>query len=159
MQEGGGLQDIYVYKRSREAQIGRGLGRGLLGTLFRFIKPFLINSGKALGSEVLRSGTEILQGIGQRPIKDLLRDEAQKSSKNLESKLLSSMKGEGVYKRRSATKNESIQRQTAKRLVRRIGGRKNKVETKKKSVAKKTKKGRGEEETLSEAAFLRKYLK
>lgn len=87
----------YRYPRRRNQQFGRGFGSAL-ASLARYFQPLLVRGLKAVGREVLESGSDILTQIDQnKPLKQAVKDRADEAYKNLkrkaESKLEPLMKG------------------------------------------------------------------
>lgn len=84
-QYGRGLGDITVYRAPYVVQNGRNFvlqGRSLAGILrglFHYIAPSLKQGTKFLGKELLKGGTEILEGLqNQVPISQLLNEQKEK---------------------------------------------------------------------------------
>lgn len=106
-QTGRGINDIGpVYRATHHIQRGRGLS-GILSTIIKYISPFLLSSTKAIGQEALRSGSEILQNLGNKPIADLIKGEAMRSGKSLADrtgrtlkKMSDEMSGEGIKRKK-----------------------------------------------------------
>lgn len=59
-----------LLRSQRIYQKGRGIG-GFFGGLFRYLRPLITSALSGLKTEVLQTGSEILQG---KPINDALRD-------------------------------------------------------------------------------------
>lgn len=79
----GGAPEIGpVYRRHAFIQRGRGLGN-IFTNLIKFLRPYIYSGTKAVGQEVLRSGSEILGNLGTQPIQELLKSQRDKSVKNL----------------------------------------------------------------------------
>lgn len=117
---------------------------GLWSSVFKFIKPYLIKGSKAVGSELLRSGTELIDSYGSKPIGELLKEQKDKSFKNLEERVEKHMTGSG-YKRKGKRRRKSVAK---KKSVKRI--QKKKLKRKPKKISRKKKKGK--------ANFLKEYL-
>lgn len=80
-----------LYRVSTKVQKGRGIG-SIFSGLFRFLKPHLLSGLNAVKDEALRVGGEIMQNIGQKPIKELLREKGVEGLHNLTAKAVDKMK-------------------------------------------------------------------
>jgi hypothetical protein len=91
-----------IYKSPYRIQKGRALryyyaqGQGL-GSVFRgvlhFLTPLIKSGSKAVGKELLRSGTELLENMDtQTPMKDLLKRQSNKALSNLRMSALDKIK-------------------------------------------------------------------
>jgi hypothetical protein len=77
--------------------------------IIKFLSPYLLSSTKALGKEVLRSGSELLSDLGTQPISKLLQHQGKKSAKNLADKATAGLKrmsgdimtGDGIKRRKA----------------------------------------------------------
>src|SRR5690349_20408018 len=113
-QHGSGIGEIgHLYKSSSHIQRGRGLSNVFSGIL-RFLSPYLIKSGKAIGEEALRSGTEIVVNLGTDSLGNLFKKQGVKSAANLSEKVGnelkrvgSQMNGEGIKRRRRSASKAS----------------------------------------------------
>lgn len=80
-----------LYRVSSKVQKGRGIG-SIFSGLFRFLKPHLLSGLNAVKDEALRVGGEIMQNIGQKPIKELLKEKGVEGLHNLTAKAVDKMK-------------------------------------------------------------------
>lgn len=146
-----------VHQSFRFKQRGRGLSSVFQG-IFRFLSPYILSSTKAIGNEALRSGADLLQNLGKKPIKELIRDQRDISLKNLvdkaENKMREMTKQTGGAIKRRANVTSLIHRLNALDA----GGkrkRKRKVKPKsKRKIIKKVSKTRKK----TKAKFLKHYL-
>lgn len=186
---GGSSRDFgSIYSAGRQIQLGRnyyfGQGKGL-GDVFRgvfnFLSPFLKSGTRAIGSELLKGGAEVLDGLssGNRKFGDLVKEQKDKRIKNLgvmaqERLRKFAQTGSGLHRhissvpglRRSLNRGAilapitSLQQKTRKkkkqtavgRIVKKKSKKKRKSETKKKSPKKK---GRGKLKKSKKNASLR----
>jgi hypothetical protein len=94
-----------VLKVRYHRQNGHGLGQ-VFKSLWSILSPYLISSGKAIGSEALKSGSEILSKLGSQPVRELVKRQSEESLKALlrktENKLKSmrDQSGEGINRKR-----------------------------------------------------------
>lgn len=82
-------------------QRGSGLG-SIFGGLIRFLKPLFMKGLSALGTQAVKTGTEILSDIGTKPIKDILITRGLQAKQEIQNKLKNKfhkMTGEGIYTR------------------------------------------------------------
>jgi hypothetical protein len=94
-----------ILKVRYHRQNGHGLGQ-VFKSLWSILSPYLISSGKAIGSEALKSGSEILSKLGSQPVRELVKRQSEESLKALlrktENKLKSmrDQSGEGINRKR-----------------------------------------------------------
>lgn len=174
VQVGRGVSSIgSVYRTNRyQPQTATGLS-DVFSNLFRFIQPYLVSGARAVGGEALRSGQDILSNLGQKPIKELLKEQADKSFKNLaekaENKVKNMMSGKGIKRRRPAVEDfimslnqqqtASKRRRTASKSRVSKSSKKGKRKTKKRVVKGKGLRKKSSKSKISKSAFLKKYLK
>lgn len=133
---------------------GRGLG-SFLKTAFSYlspiISPFLRQSMQAVGSEILRSGSEIVDKYGgEKSIKELISEQQEKTKANLKKRavnkafsVLTSMKGSGYKRRRADPKLAFVsQSPSFKSLASKVKAAAKKLK-RRKPIKKKIKKRRG----------------
>lgn len=113
VQGGGGLnnigpifKNIPIYQKGygtieRRPQRGRGLG-SVFGHLYRYLKPLLTKSVKALGHEVLSATGDILDDNSGAPLAQIIKSRGERSVENLkrkaDEKLKAVMSGSGAKK-------------------------------------------------------------
>lgn len=140
-QSGGMIGDIGpVYRRAHFIQRGRGLSDSF-ASLFRFLAPYIKSATKAVGKQALTSGLNIIEGLKDEPLKDLLKKERDRSLQNLASEAsdsLRKMSGRGI-KRRNAGFDAASIFPLPKRRRRSSSARKRKTTKPRKSPRKKTK--------------------
>jgi hypothetical protein len=135
-------------------QKGKGLGSVFAG-VYRFLKPLLLNSGKFLGKEAMKSLPNILEGISDnKPIKTILQDEKNRTLKGLAKRIRdnSDMTGSGLFptiKRRRTRKKRSTSTVAIKRKTR----RRRKKTVRPKGVTKRRR--RVKKRSLNKSAFLK----
>lgn len=164
-QEGGALSDSHfgpIYQARHHLQRGRGFS-SIFTNLVRFLSPYLARGARALGVEAARSGAEILGNLGTQPIGSLLKEQRDKSLKNLGAKAgvkLKEMqqqlmtghgiKGRGDVNQFIASLGKLKKRSKPRRGVKRVGV---------KRKVKKTKKPKKRSTKTSKSAFLAQYMK
>lgn len=119
---GGSLRDIGpLYRSPHSVQFGRNIyfqnGQGLgsvLRGVWNFLTPIFKSSSKAIGSELLKGGAEILDNLeGGKDLKSLFQEQKEKRIKNLTNmavdKLANLQRGSGLrIKRLKASDNSLI---------------------------------------------------
>lgn len=152
-QSGGSLRDIgNIYRQPYRVQFGRGYyarGQGL-GDVFRgvlsFLRPIFSQGSKALGSELLKGGAEVLENLGgEKSVSELLKEQKTKRLKNLQSmaidKLTRMQSGSGLrtIKSKNALMGAFINKVISKpKPGKAKRGRKKKIGVRRKKKAKKT---------------------
>lgn len=167
LQTGGKADFGDLHRTSFFIQRGRGLSDAF-GAIIKWITPLLLSSSKAIGREALRSGSEVLSNIGSKPIKELLKEQAGKSLKNLTDKAAENLKrmnsekqqGGSIkrVKKRSTTVIKASSRLSSTRSHKRkkkTVKRKRKTKSKKKKSSPKTGKIKGYK---NKKDFLKQYL-
>lgn len=85
-QIGGGLNDIGpLYVSPRYYQQGRGVG-SFLGGIFKYLKPLLYSGLEAIKKQTLKAGVNVLNDIGKRPFKDILKQQGKQAVDELTEK-------------------------------------------------------------------------
>lgn len=80
-QAGSGVADIGpVYNRSRIKQRGRGIGN-VFGAIYRFVKPLFASLVPALKSTAINASAGIINDIGNKPFKQVLKDNSKNAIK------------------------------------------------------------------------------
>lgn len=87
IQTGSGFKGIGpLYHNSRFVQRGSGFG-SFFGALYSFFKPLLHSGLSALQNQAVKTGSEILNDLGSRPLKDILQSRGYQAKEELKSKL------------------------------------------------------------------------
>lgn len=143
-QVGAGLGPYY--RSTLQVQRGRGLG-SIFSSIYAALKPWIVSGSKALGHEVLRSGHEVLQNLGNggaggdKTIDVLLKEQGIKSLQNLTQKATNALSGRGIKRKRQAASSIScVRAKQVKRTPRRKKTAKKKKPKKKKKKVQKNKK-------------------
>lgn len=140
-QVGRGQADIgFLYRGGRGGvQKGRGVG-SFFSNLFRHLKPLFSTGLTAVAEQALNSGSTLLNEIGKKPIKQILKEQGKTAAKNLAVRSVNSLKrkmqtGSGIKgKRRRKSVQSTVVRQVGgkkrrkkpKKKVKRVGGKKKK---------------------------------
>lgn len=176
-QKGGALSDSHfgpIYQARHHLQRGRGFA-SIFTNLVRFLSPYLAKGARALGVEAARSGAEILGNLGTQPIGSLLKEQRDKSLKNLGTKAgakLTEMqqqlmtghgiKGRGDVNQFIASLDKLKERSKRWKGVKRVGQKRKAIETKntkKRSTTTTTTKRRQKNTNKSsKSAFLKQYM-
>lgn len=91
-QIGGGLTDIGpLYSNPRFYQQGRGVG-SFLGGIFKYIRPLLYSGLNALKRQTLKAGVNVLNDLGKRPFKDILKQQGKQAVDELTEKGMKKLK-------------------------------------------------------------------
>lgn len=169
-----------VYRNYPRFQKGKGLS-DVFSRVLRFISPYLISSSKAIGSEFARSGAEILENLGEKSIQDLIKDQKEKSLKNLAKKSGRALReisqptqmGSGVdhiyspstyglpvplQRRKRAIKRKAPPKKSNTKTVKRKAIRKKKKSTISKQKKKTVKKRAPSKQNLAKNKFLNKIF-
>lgn len=97
-QTGGSLRDIGPIYRGPETyyrnQKGEGIG-DFFATAYRFLNPLLQSGLSVLGSQAIRSGTNILSDLGKKDLGTIVREQGEQAIKNLSDKAIDKIKRSG----------------------------------------------------------------
>lgn len=124
-QIGYGLSDVGPYMRiNRRTQRGGSVG-SVLKSLWSMLSPYLVSSGKAIGAEALRGGSEVLSKLGTDSVANLVKHQQKKSFENLTSKAEDRLKrmresrqsGSGIKRKRAKLTRTIKQLITAGRSI------------------------------------------
>jgi hypothetical protein len=122
--------------KGARGQKGSGLGNFLSG-LFRRVFPYIKQGAKALGSELLDTGTNILRSsLNKEDMKESIDKHLSNAGKNLGAKAASTVKsmlGMGYKKRRSSSVPQS---RASKRPRKKAPPKKRPIKKKKKPIRK-----------------------
>lgn len=149
-----------LYTTSRKVQRGRGLSDAF-GSLFKFLSPYLVRSGRALGNEALRSGSEILAQLGTKPLGDILKKQVLSSAQRLSERANRSLKrtmgqtGEGINRKRRRRTGviKRLEQLAVKGVKRQRGGKKRGRKT-----TNRKRRSTGRRKKRSKSAFLKQIL-
>lgn len=151
-QIGGGMNDIGpLYVSPRYYQQGRGVG-SFLGGIFKYLKPLLYSGLNAIKKQTLKAGVNVLNDLGKRPFKDLLKQQGKQAVDELTEKgmrklqKLSEQSGNGtsysfpfnynnlqtISKPTRKFSGQSLPARRRKHLSRKVKNKKSKAKTKKK---------------------------
>lgn len=121
---GGGTPGNFgnIYRREYKIQRGRGLGE-VFTQLLRLIGPSILSGSKTIGKEILRSGGELIERFGEKPVKELLKEQGRKSIQVLGDKAENKLKrlnmdGSGFHIKRMTKRKKRVIRHPKKRVVR-----------------------------------------
>lgn len=123
-QSGKNVQNLgNIYHAPRVVQHGRGIG-SLFTALFSHLKPILRTGANFLKNKSIEIGKEILEEVGTKPIKQILKEKGKKIVNNVREntleKLKSMQKGEGKriklkrLKQKSQTKSKRCKAKNVK---------------------------------------------
>lgn len=105
-QTGGALSDIDVYKGPNyhhfHRQGGRGIGK-YIGKAFKYLKPFLFSGLEALTDQGISSAGSILNQLGEKDLKTVLKDEGKNALTNLKQKAINKINRSSGFKTQSGT--------------------------------------------------------
>lgn len=102
-QTGSGLN----YYAGSSSQKGAGIG-SFLGGLFRSIFPFIKQGAQTVGREAMRAGSHILADVvsGEVPLRNSVQAHIKQAGQNLSER----MKGNGIKRLRSKSRNHSTRK-------------------------------------------------
>jgi hypothetical protein len=91
-QVGGGINDIGdVFTSPYIIQSGRGIGNFLAG-LYKHLKPLISSGLHALKKQGIKTGTAVLQDIGKKPMRDILKEQSKIAANELTLKGIAKLK-------------------------------------------------------------------
>lgn len=85
-QVGGGLNDIGpIYGSPRIYQQGRGVG-SFLGGIFKYLRPLIYSGLNAIKKQTIKTGTNVLNDLGKKPFKDIIKERGMQAMDELKEK-------------------------------------------------------------------------
>ncbi len=151
-QSGRGLSDIGgIYKTPSFYQAGRGGIGSFFAGLYKYLKPLVSSGISALADQSIKTGTNILSEIGQKPFKQILKEQGKNAASELKQRGINKLKrmqgGSGKRKKKSNIKrlkrgkkqhSHPKRRQQRRRKTQAGKGRKRRRKTKSKIPTKKS---------------------
>lgn len=110
IQSGGGLSDIGpLYYAPHFRQRGSGILGNIFSGLVKFFKPLISSGVRTLKDQSIKTGTAILQDIGNKPMHEILREHGKSAVKDLANKGIDKLfkkkqEGSGCRKRKCGHK-------------------------------------------------------
>lgn len=104
-QHGGGIGDIgQLYSSPYILQRGSGGVGSFFSGVWKYLSPLVSSGVSALSNEALKSGSAILGQVGQKPLKEVLKEQGKIAMKNLATRAADKLKrkmqgGEGRRKK------------------------------------------------------------
>lgn len=133
VQSGSGINDIGpLYYHPRMVQQGRGIGN-FFAALYQYLKPIFTSGVNVLKEQALKTGTSIINDLGNRPFTEIIKEHGKKAADELGAKLKNKFQGgSGIftyrrggvkkYKRadKSSAESKKKKRKTSKAIKSRI---------------------------------------
>lgn len=120
-QKGAGLSDIGpLYKTPVFYQRGSGIGSFFSG-LFKHLKPLVSSGIDALKNQSLKTSSAILNDIGKKPFKEILKEQGKVAVKDLTEKGINKLKRMNEQKGGSRKKHIKRRKLSLKRNTKQLG--------------------------------------